>query len=258
MRIALLLLSSILFWNCHTTKTVTRTETAEEASKAKVLNALANQSLDYSHLRLKARVDADFGDNIPELNATLYSEKNEKIWLNISKFGPSFARGIADKKEFQAYVKLDKSYYQDSYTALDALLGLPFLDLNKLEKLLFGRFMFSEQKEKITYRFANDEHQLQFSIKVPSQNAPIQILSRFGADFLQSGTRIEIPSEATVVDVTYSKWVQAGGETFPTNVKILIKNKDTKRLELDYSNFEFEKMETPFRIPNGYSKKEIN
>jgi hypothetical protein len=59
------------------------------------------------------------------------------------------------------------------------------------------------------------------------------------------------------VDIEYANWTKAGEEEFPKNVKIIIKDKKTRQVDLEYNSFTFQETNTPFSIPSGYTKKEI-
>ena len=59
------------------------------------------------------------------------------------------------------------------------------------------------------------------------------------------------------VDIEYANWTKVGEEEFPKNVKIIIKDKKTRQVDLEYNSFTYQETNTPFSIPSGYKKKDI-
>ena len=79
----------------------------------------------------------------------------------------------------------------------------------------------------------------------------------FDNGFRLKEAHLKDPKRKMEVDLAYDNWVKAGAEEFPKNVKIIIKEKKTRQIDLEYNSFTFQETNTPFSIPDGYKKKEI-
>ena len=93
-------------------------------------------------------------------------------------------------------------------------------------------------------------------MRIPKEGEYIQTYV-FDNAFRLKEAHLKDPKRKMEVDLAYSNWVKAGEEEFPKNVKIIIKEKKTRQIDLEYNSFTFQETNTPFSIPDGYKKKEI-
>ena len=126
------------------------------------------------------------------------------------------------------------------------MLGKVFVDLNPTD---------------YTASFANNQYTITYNknqaiVASPIEGEYIQTYI-FDNGFRLIEAHLKDPKRKMEVDLTYNNWVKAGAEEFPKNVKIIIKDKKTRQVELEYNSFTFQETNTPFSIPDGYKKKDI-
>src|SRR5690606_37018498 len=76
---------------------------------------------------------------LPTLDATIYIENNQKVWMNLTAFFINVARGIATPDGIKAFNRADKTYIDSDFDYLNSLLNTNFINYKSLEKLLMGR-----------------------------------------------------------------------------------------------------------------------
>jgi hypothetical protein len=65
------------------------------------------------------------------------------------------------------------------------------------------------------------------------------------------------PQNSDQLEITYSNREILNNESFPKNVKIIIKAKKTDEILIENTKFDFSRMETPYSVPANYKKTEI-
>ena len=65
------------------------------------------------------------------------------------------------------------------------------------------------------------------------------------------------PQNNDQLELTYSNREILNNESFPKNVKIIIKAKKTDEILIENTKFDFSRMETPYSVPANYKKTEI-
>ena len=71
---------------------------------------------DFDALKITSKIEVQNGKLIPTINATIYIENNQKIWMNMSALFFNMARGIATPQGLKAYEKIDKTYIDSDFT----------------------------------------------------------------------------------------------------------------------------------------------
>ena len=255
----------ILATACNTQK-VTKVEhnnttEAVSASTKIIQQTLAKKSV-FKDLTIKAKVTAEleeFGGG--DVNATIAVKNGQKIWVNASKFGFTGARALITPDGFSAFEKIGGTYYEGDFSIANKLLKVDFIDYQKLQNLLLGKVFVDFNSTDFTATFMNNQYTIVYNknqeIAVsPKEGQYIQTYI-FDSGFRLKEAHLKDPKRKMEVDLAYNNWVKAGNEEFPKNVKIIIKEKKTRQIDLEYNSFTFQEMNTPFSIPDGYKKKEI-
>ncbi|MFV0223939.1 DUF4292 domain-containing protein [Empedobacter falsenii] len=250
----------ILATACNTQK-VAKVEkdnkTEVVSASAKIIQQTLSKKSSFKDLTIKAKVIADLGD----ANATIAVKNGQKIWVNATKFGFTGARSLITPDGFAAYEKIGGTYYEGDFTIANKLLKVDFIDYQKLQNLMLGKVFVDLNPTDYTASFANNQYTITYNknqaiVASPTEGEYIQTYI-FDNGFRLIEAHLKDPKRKMEVDLTYNNWVKAGAEEFPKNVKIIIKDKKTRQVELEYNSFTFQETNTPFSIPDGYKKKDI-
>lgn len=227
------------------------------SASAKIIQQTLSKKSSFKDLTIKAKVIADLGD----ANATIAVKNGQKIWVNATKFGFTGARSLITPDGFAAYEKIGGTYYEGDFTIANKLLKVDFIDYQKLQNLMLGKVFVDLNPTDYTASFANNQYTITYNknqaiVASPTEGEYIQTYI-FDNGFRLIEAHLKDPKHKMEVDLTYNNWVKAGAEEFPKNVKIIIKDKKTRQVELEYNSFTFQETNTPFSIPDGYKKKDI-
>lgn len=250
----------ILATACNTQK-VAKVEkdnkTEVVSASAKIIQQTLSKKSSFKDLTIKAKVIADLGD----ANATITVKNGQKIWVNATKFGFTGARSLITPDGFAAYEKIGGTYYEGDFSIANKLLKVDFIDYQKLQNLMLGKVFVDLNPTDYTASFANNQYTITYNknqaiVASPTEGEYIQTYI-FDNGFRLIEAHLKDPKRKMEVDLIYNNWVKAGAEEFPKNVKIIIKDKKTRQVELEYNSFTFQETNTPFSIPDGYKKKDI-
>ena len=176
------------------------------------------------------------------------------VFLNVG-------RGIATPDGIQGYEKWNKTYIESDFSYLNNLLNVNFIDFNSLQNLLIGKtfipvnekdFVLTKNAQGYTLtsaknlKFENDGKVSEYAVQLDYAN-----------DFNLSKVNLKNVNSADNLEVSYSNWTTFESTNLPTNVKILIKGTKTSQIMLENTKFDSSKMETPYSVPNNYTKTEI-
>lgn len=216
---------------------------------------------DFSQVKMTSRVDVETGAYIPTLDATIYIENGQKVWMNMVAVILNVGRGIATPNGIQGYEKWNKTYIESDFSYLNKMLNVDFIDFAALQNILMGRtfipvqekdFSFSQTEQGYTLnskkniRFGSLGNQSDYAVAL--QYSPTFDLTNVVLTDLKSSDRLE---------VSYSNWVTFENMRLPKNVKINIKGQKTSQIALENTKFEGSKMATPYSVPANYTKTEI-
>jgi hypothetical protein len=245
--------------SCSTQKSATKN--AEEMKTLTIINNSLKQKPVFTDLTIQAKIQAEIDGNSIGLNGKIYIQNEKKIWVNVSKFGINAARALITPTGFKAYEKLDRTYIDGDFTYFNNLLKVDFIDYQTLQNLLLGRIFTEMKPADFQSEILNNEYVLTYKdnenlMSNPKEGKYIQTYT-FGNDYLLRKAVIKDPDSKMELQIDYSNWLKVGIQPFPKNVKVLVKDKKTQKVELEYNNFTFEQSETPFEIPSGYKPNKL-
>lgn len=247
--------------SCATSK-IKSTENKDIQSNTAISNKYFYDNIlkksDFDVLKITSKIDIQ---NIPNINATIYIENNQKVWMNMSAFFMNVARGVATPQGIKAYEKIDKTYIDSDFTYLNKLLNINFLDYNSLQNLLLGK-VFIPINEKDFSIIQNNENYILKSIKnqkivVDGKTNEYTIELQFSKNFDLEKVSLINPDSNDQLLLSYENWISLNGLRLPQSVKINIKEKKSRQILIENTKFEFSKMETPYTVPNNYKKREL-
>ena len=177
--------------------------------------------------------------------------------------GITGARANIVPGKVQAYEILDKTYIDSDFSYFNDKLKVNFIDFNRLKSLLLGRLFLIEGWSSYELETTSDNlYSLKYKLNNDLLKKPVEgkYIHTFYLDSNYRLTQVAIqdPNSDTSITVNYENWIEVNGQNFPGRVKILVKAKDNDKIELEYNNFDFTETNPPFKIPSGYSPREIN
>lgn len=256
---------SIAFFTLVSCKTVQNSNTpvdvnAPIASNAAFFNRIKAEP-EFEQVKINSKVNVETGTFIPTLDATIYMEKNEKVWMNMSALFLNVGRGLATAEGVKGYEKWNKTYIDSDFSYLNQMLNVNFIDLQNLQKLLLGRTFIpvSENAFVLTknaqgYLLSSKENQ-----KIESKGKTYQysIALNYSEEADLNKAMLTNVTNNEQLEVNYSNWISDNGLRLPKNVKIIIKGSKNSQILLENTTFGFEKMNTPYSVPANYTKTEI-
>lgn len=259
-KLAIAVVCSMLLFSCKTAKVVAYGD-ADNIKTASVINKTLAQKPSFTHLTINSKINADINDVSTSLNGRIYVQNGKKIWVNVSKFGINGARAIITPSGFKAYEKLERTYIDGDFSYFNRLLKVDFIDYDKLQNLLLGRIFVDMKASEFNSEIIDNQYILTFKdneqlLQNPKEGKYIQTY-KIGSDFYLREAYLQDPKSKMELFITYDNWLKSGNEVFPKNVKIIVKDKKTQKVELEYNNFTFEQIDTPFEIPSGYKPNDI-
>ncbi|QOW11364.1 DUF4292 domain-containing protein [Kaistella flava (ex Peng et al. 2021)] len=230
------------------------------ASNANFFNKI-NEKADFQQLKINSRITAETGKFIPPLDATIYIEKDKKVWINMVAIFLNVGRGIATPEGIKGYEKLNKTYIESDFSYLNSLLNVDFIDYGAFQNLLLGR-TFIPVNDKDFKLTKNAQGYVLTSIK----NLSFQTngaVSEYSASLSYNDAmdlenvslqKLDAPDQ---LEVSYSNWENFENTKLPKNVKIIIKGSKNGQILLENTKFDSSKMDAPYSVPNNYTKTEI-
>ena len=261
---AIILLSSLLITSCSVQKKTTEQQpvstTKPIENNAQFFSAVVKKS-NFDAVKISSKIDAKTGSFIPTLDAVIYIENGQKVWINLTAVILQAARGIATPDGVKGYYKLDKTYIDSDFSYLNKLLNVNFIDYNSLQNLLLGKTFLpiSENSYKLTknsqgFNLSSKETQ---KITENGKTTAYNISLDYDNDLNLNHVLLLNPQNGDQLEITYSNREILNNESFPKNVKIIIKAKKTDEILIENTKFDFSRMETPYSVPANYKKTEI-
>lgn len=250
----------LILISCGVRKGETESGAEEMKASAVINNSLRLQPV-FTHLTIQSKINADIDGNSVGLNGKIYIQNGKKIWVNVSKFGINAARAEITPEGFKAYEKLDRTYIDSDFSYFNNLLKVDFINYQKLQNLLLGRIFTEMKPADFHSEIINNEYILTYKDNAklsekPQEGKYVQTY-KFGTDYLLREAVLKDPKSNMELQINYSDWLKIGSQSFPKNVKVLVKDKKTQKVELEYNNFTYEQSATPFEIPSGYKPNKL-
>ncbi len=208
--------------------------------------------------KLKVETETSY---LPTLDATIYIENNQKVWMNLS-YILNLARGIATPEGIKAYNKTDKVFIDSDFDYLNNLLNTNFINYNSLQKLLMGRTFirindndFILTKNAQGYKMASA-----FNQQMKAEDGTVReykIELNYARNYDLERVYMKDVNTTDELEVSYADWEAYKDFRMPKNVKIIIKGAKSSQILLENTKFDDSKMNTPFSVPGNYTKIEI-
>src|SRR6218665_320793 len=125
-------------------------------NNSQFFSAIAKKS-SFDAVKINSKIDARTGSFIPTLDAVIYVENGQKVWMNLTAVILQAARSVATPEGIKGYYKLDKTYIDSDFSYLNKLLNVNFIDYNALQNLLIGKTFIPVSEDRKTTRL-NSSH----------------------------------------------------------------------------------------------------
>lgn len=258
----LLIILFLLFISCKT-KTVTNAPigTGNPIASNSVFFNKIKEDANFQQLKINSRVDVENGNFIPTLDATIYIENGKKVWINLVAVFLNAGRGIATPDGIKGYEKLKKTYIESDFSYLNNLLNVNFIDYGSLQKLLLGKtFIPINAEDFLVTKNAEGYHVTSIKNLKFTNNGKMSEYSvsmDYSSDFDLTKVNLIDKNKTNELEISYFNWTGFEQMRLPKNVKIIIKGTKTSQILLENTRFESSKMDTPYSVPNNYTKTEI-
>ncbi|WP_124641562.1 DUF4292 domain-containing protein [Amniculibacterium aquaticum] len=217
----------------------------------------------FEHLKMKSTIKIETGNSIPTLDALIYIENNQKIWMNLS-FIVNAARGIATPEGIKAYEKYNRTYIDSDFDYLNNLLNIDFINYPTLQKLLMGR-TFIPIRDSQYILSKNMEGYYMVSRKTQTIGSPTadrpsreyRVFLKYSDSFDLMEVELLDPVSGDELQINYENWQNFSNYRMPEYVKIIIKGSKTGQILIENTKFEDLKIQTPYSVPKNYTKIEI-
>ena len=258
----IILLTSISLLSCKTQNAAnaplsTNAPVAESSAFFKEINKKPS----FQQIKINSRVNVETGNFIPTLDATIYIENGQKVWMNMIAVFLNVGRGIATPDGIQGYEKWNKTYIESDFSYLNKLLNVNFIDYNSLQNLLLGKtFIPINEKDFLVTKNAQGYRLISSKNLTFTNNGQVSeysVAMDFSNDFNLMQVNLVDKNKTNELEISYLNWTGFEEMMLPKNVKIIIKGTKTSQILLENTRFESSKMDTPYSVPNNYTKTEI-
>ncbi|HQD46142.1 MAG TPA: DUF4292 domain-containing protein [Kaistella sp.] len=215
----------------------------------------------FQQLKISSKVNVEGGSFIPTLDATIYIENGQKVWMNMIAVILNVGRGIATPSGIKGYEKWNKTYIESDFTYLNNLMNVNFIDYNALQNLLMGKtFVPVNEKDFVLTKNAqgyNLSSTKNLVFKNNGKTSEYHVSIDYSNDFDLTRVNMKETKSADNLEVSYANYIDFNTIKLPKNVKIIIKGSKTSQILMENTKFDSSKMETPYSVPNNYTKTEI-
>lgn len=262
-KILLLLIPFIFILNSCTSqkKILTATGEVKDQALASFYKNYKESIPNFKAMQIKSKINTDLNRKSLSASLRLYIKNGERIWANASIFGITGARADITPENVRAYNVLEKEYIDSNFDYFNDILKVNFINYERLQELLLGQLFLIKEPNQYEVETVDNQYVLSYKQNKTLEQKPKknEYIHTFYLDSNYRLRKVEItdPSSKTNIIATYDEWQLLDGKNLPSLVKVLINGKQKDKIELDYTNFVFEEINPPFRIPSGYTEKKI-
>ena len=205
----------------------------------------------------RARIKAVYNDQKrkQQVNVNFRLENGKTFWMSANMLIP-IAKLLITPEEVQFYEKFQKTYYKGNIDFINQQLGSNF-SFNDLQNIFLGNPITDLRKVKVE-RISHPKYYV-LSPKVKGQRfRPTYFFDPVTFRLVEQ--RFLVAGTAQSLSIKYTQSQQLGGKTVPKAIEIsTFDGSNFLQLSLEYLRVDFPKnLTTPFSIPAGYKKIELN
>ncbi len=265
--ILLITISTVLFTECRSGRTITKAIAARDTSKTVQVKSAADSVLlnnavkdnlkknhiDYRTFSAKIKLEIEDGKGKkPDLVANVRMIKDSAIWISISAtiLNVEVFRAFINKDSVILLNKQERSVQYRSLDYLQDITDIPF-DFKTLQDLIVGNPVFFNESN-ISIRKGED-YLLISSLGKEFKN----LLTVSTPDYLLQHSKLDDVdlTRNRTADFTYDSYSNSSGFPFSTYRQIIATEKNKLDIRMNFKQFEFNKeLSVAFSVPKSYKK----
>ena len=237
--------------SCKTNKTVTGSTVKAMSANKVIKNHYAND-LNKETITAKAKVKYRGKNDLPGVMASLRIQKDNTIWISLSKLGFPIGKALITNDKVSYYEKINKTYFEGDFKLLSDWLGTE-LDFEKVQNLLLGQAILDLKDEKYDVDLQQDS----FHLKPKRANDLFDILFMVNSShFKINKQQVQQAGDDKILTIDYKEYEKIQDENFPKGIRIAaLDGKYNTTIDVDYRSVEFNRsVSFPFAIPQGYKE----
>ena len=245
LRIGFFLLVATLM-SCKTKGIVAESAATKPIAAANIAKANSDLIKPFSTSSIRGQAKYEDSRNSQNVSLDIRLKKEEILSVSVRVLGITMAKAQITNEGVQYYEKIDNTFFEGSFEALQQWLGLP-LNFDHLQRLLLGQPIVPLNANGISL-IQNEWHQL-------SQNSDLGQLhfSFESKHFLLKEQRIIDPINQRFLTVSYPSYQGTTKGLLPKSIHIQAMQKGENisiRIEYQQMNFN-EELSFPYKVPNG-------
>ncbi len=247
-KIIFVILISFLVTACKSAKNKTNTH-AENILVKKALSKYHKNSFDKKTIRASIKAKYKGKESLPSVSVSLRIEKDKVIWMSISKI-ISIGKLKITPKRVQFYNKLTNEYFDGDFALLSNFLGTE-VNFNQIQNILLGQAIYKLDTKNFNIKAKENS----FIFTPKKKNDLFDILFQLDASVFKLQKQ-EITQKNKILTINYSDYEKIKDVYFPKNIFVKAVKRNTQNtVDITYRKVIFdEKLNFPFKIPNGYKE----
>lgn len=259
--IGILLFFLIFLFSCKTVKNVTPPVDSNAPVDNTEFFTKIKEPSNFQQVKMNSKINIQSENFIPTLDATIYIENQQKIWMNFSALLFNVGRGLATNNGIKGYEKWNKTYIDSDFSYLNTLLNVNFIDFEALQNLLIGKTFlpvnaadYTLTKNAQGYTVTSKKNQ---TFTKGTKTSAYSVILNYSENADLNKILLEDQTNGDKLEVSYTNWISQNNMRLPKNVKIIINSQKNSLITFENTTFAFDKMETPYTVPANYTKTEI-
>lgn len=205
----------------------------------------------------RARIKAVYNDQKrkQQVNVNFRLDNGKTFWMSANMLIP-IAKLLVTPEEVQFYEKFQKTYYKGNINFLNQQLGSNFT-FQDLQNIFLGNPVTDLRKVKVE-RISHPRYYVLTPKEKGQRFRPTYFFDPVNFRLVEQ--RFLVAGTAQSLSIKYTNNQQLEGKIVPKNIEIsTFDGNNFLQLSLEYLRVDFPKnLTTPFSIPSGYKKIELN
>ena len=236
MRINLLnkiILGLFVFASCTTIKNVDQEKIGKVITGNELLDSIKANDLKPEWFKIRGNAVISLSDeDAQEVDINIKSKVDSLVWVNISKFKKKIFRTLISKDSVKMTLEYpDKKFYAGSFQHLNNITDLS-LSYEIIENLIIGGSYLNHLNQKVKIQAINNEYLITTRSKRKAKKNLTYIYQSWWNPITFKCNRVNIlfPDNDSEINISYDNWKNYNIYKIPSNIELLIKNKQVDYL----------------------------
>ena len=208
---------------------------------------------EFEYLTAKAKFKFNDGGKKVSATANFRIQKDSIIWISISGFGLEAARVFIDGTYVKVLDKLNKRYYEYTYSELTQMYDFDF-NFSMIQSVLLGNLFEPYRRQKVEkmenyFTYTASKGVYSFQNFIGSRTMKLE--------------KVQVMDENTknTISVNYGDFIMVNNQVFPNEISALIDyesgKKENTEVKISYNKMEIESspLKFPFSVSSRYERK---